>query len=174
MWGDLHKGDPEFVESLNSTRTNGIRVPLLGRKPDLNPLSDLLQGIAKLDCVRVWFFCMNKKMMVSLSLTPERDGGWYVREDPPTITCECVSSHQGHTLRLLLTVCVAIGELGHPVAVGIATEVIVIREGAALAPVDAPIATAVGVAIGAVVVHFSHASHPIEDIIEDIIEDDME
>jgi hypothetical protein len=61
-------------------------VPLLGIKPDLNPLVANMQGIAKLDCVTVWLTCKNKKMMVSLSLTPERDGGVYTREDPPTTT----------------------------------------------------------------------------------------
>jgi hypothetical protein len=73
------------MTSLNSTSMNGIKVPLLGMKPDLKPL-DFTQGDAKLDCVMVWFFCKNKKMIVSLSLTPESDGGVYTREDPPTET----------------------------------------------------------------------------------------
>lgn len=64
-----------FIESLNSASTNGMSLPLLGKKPDLKPLSDMLQGEAKLDCVRVWLDCKNRKMMVSLSLTPESDGG---------------------------------------------------------------------------------------------------
>ena len=74
------------MTSTNSTRMNGTTVPLLGKKPDLKPLSDLTQGDAKLDCVTVWFFCKNKKMIVSLSLTPESDGGVYTRDDPPTMT----------------------------------------------------------------------------------------
>jgi hypothetical protein len=61
-------------------------LPLLGRKPDLKPPSDLLQGNAKLDWVRVWFTCKKMKMMVSWSWTPERDGGLYVKEEPPTVT----------------------------------------------------------------------------------------
>ena len=81
-----------FMESLNSARIKGIIVPLLGMKPETKALSVLLQGKAKLDCVRVWFFCKNKKMMVSLSLTPESDGGVYTREDPPTMTYQFVSS----------------------------------------------------------------------------------
>ena len=167
------------MESLNITIMNGIRVPLLGRKPDLNPLSDLSQGVVKLDCVRVWFFCKNKKMMVSLSLTPDRDGGVYASEDPPTMTCEHVSSHHRHMIKLLLTVCVAMGAFGHPVDVGIATDVTVIRDGAALVLmlmlmlmlIDEVIATAVGVAIAVVV---DQACHVIEDIIEDIMEEDMD
>jgi hypothetical protein len=67
---------------------NGIRMPLLGMKPDLKPLSTFMQGDAKLDCVMVWFTCKNRKMIVSLSLTPESDGGVYVSEDPPTMTFE--------------------------------------------------------------------------------------
>ena len=71
---------------MNSTSMNGIKVPSLGMKPDLKPFSDIMQGDVKLDCVMVWFTCKNKKMIVSLFLTPESDGGVYTREDPPTIT----------------------------------------------------------------------------------------
>jgi hypothetical protein len=85
----LHKGVPVCMESLNSTIMKGIRMPSLGMKPDLKPLSAFMQGIAKLDCVMVWFFCKNKKMIVSLSLTPESDGGMYTREVPPTMTLVC-------------------------------------------------------------------------------------
>lgn len=63
----------------------GIWVPSLGMKPDLKPPS-AMQGDAKLDCVRVWFFSKNRKMIVSLSWTPESAGGVYTREDPPTMT----------------------------------------------------------------------------------------
>jgi hypothetical protein len=49
----LHKGEPVFIGSLNWARTNGTILPLLGKKPDLKPPSDLLQGNAKLDWVRV-------------------------------------------------------------------------------------------------------------------------
>lgn len=60
-------------------------MPSLGMKPDLKPPS-AMQGDAKLDCVRVWFFSKNRKMIVSLSWMPESAGGVYTREDPPTMT----------------------------------------------------------------------------------------
>ena len=60
-----------------------------------------------------------------------------------------------------LTVCVAIGDCGHPVAVGVATSDMVMSDGAALiADVAAP-------AIGVGVCHDSHDSHDggVEDVI---------
>jgi hypothetical protein len=145
----LHNGEPVFMGSLNSTRTKGIILPLLGKKPDLNPPSDLLQGSAKLDCVRVWFIWKNRKMMVSLSLTPERAGGVYVKEDPPTSTFGCVSlwGHQNMG-QFSLTVCVATGDFGKPAAVGVATNERVMSDGAAL--IDDDIAPAIGVGVGVV------------------------
>jgi hypothetical protein len=157
----LHKGEPVCIGSLSSARTNGIRLPLLGKKPDLNPLTDLLQGNAKLDCVRVWFTCKNKKMMVSLSLTPERAGGLYVNEDPPTTTFGCVSLEGQNMVQFSLTVCMAIGDFGHPVVVGVATNEMVMSDGATL--IDEVIAPAIGVGVGVVVGHVT-----IED------DDDME
>jgi ApbE superfamily uncharacterized protein (UPF0280 family) len=84
-------------------------------------------------------------MMVSLSWTPERDGGLYVKEDPPTTTFGCVSSGGQNVVQYSLTVCVAIGDCGHPVAVGVAISETVMSDGAALiADVTAP---ATGVAV---------------------------
>ena len=68
--------------------------------------------------------------------------------------------------------CVAMGAAGHPLAVGIATDVIVMREGMTLMLIDEVTAAAVGVAnVGVDEVHACHVS---EDIIEDIMEDDMD
>ena len=122
-------------------------MPSLGKKPDLKALSDLLQGSAKLDCVRVWFTCKNKKMMVSLSCTPERAGGLYVKEDPPTTTfLDVLALDASIWYKYSLTVCVAIGDFGHPVAVGVATNERVMSDGAA--PIDDVTAPAIGVAVG--------------------------
>jgi hypothetical protein len=63
----------------------------------------------------------------------------------------------------LLTVCVAIGEVGHPVDMGVATAESVMRDGVAV--IDEVID--VGVLVG-------HACHATEDIMEDIIEDDID
>jgi hypothetical protein len=87
-------------------------VPLLGIKPDLNPLVANMQGIAKLDCVTVWLTCKNKKMMVSLSLTPERDGGVYTREDPPTTTV-CVMRDGVAVIDEVIDVGVLVGHACH-------------------------------------------------------------
>src|SRR5271154_6341692 len=88
-------------------------------------------------------------MMVSLSLTPERAGGVYVKEDPPTITFGCVSLGEGQNMgQFSLTVCVAIGDFGKPAAVGVATDEREMSDGTALGVMV--IGSATGVAVGVV------------------------
>jgi hypothetical protein len=69
-------------------------------------------------------------------------------------------------LRVLLTVCVAIGDFGQPLDVGMAIDEIVTRDG--IAVMEEFIATAVGVAIAVVE---DHTCHDVDIDIEDIIED---
>ena len=70
-------------------------------------------------------------------------------------------------VRRVLTVCEAMGELGHPEEVGIATDVIVTSDGAAEAA-----AAAVGVAN--IADDELHCSQFIEEYMEEYMEDDMD